>query len=49
MKTTGAHDTGAYERQGDWLAGATYDATSQSWIRGNNEIHILRPKKKIGE
>jgi hypothetical protein len=49
MKTTGAHDNGAYERQGNWLARATYSPTSQTWIRGNDEIYVLRPKAKVDE
>jgi hypothetical protein len=49
MKTTGAHDTGAFEQQGNWLAGATYNSTSQTWIRGTDEIYVLRPKTKVDE
>jgi hypothetical protein len=49
MKTSGAHARAAYETQQDWLAGATYNPASKSWNRGTDEIHVLRPKSKIGE
>jgi hypothetical protein len=49
MKTTGAHARAAYETQSDWLAGATYNATNQSWTRGTDEISVLRPKSKLDE
>jgi hypothetical protein len=49
MRTTGAHQGGAYERRENWLAGATYNPASGSWIRGSDEIHVLRPKQTIGQ
>ena len=49
MKTTGAHFRSANESTSDWLAGATYNAGSQSWNRGTDEIYVLRPKSKLDE
>jgi hypothetical protein len=49
MKTTGAHATGADERSEDWLAGATFNPTTGTWVRGDDEIYVLRPKKPLAE
>jgi hypothetical protein len=49
MKTTGAHFRSAFESQGDWLAGATYNTGTQAWSRGTDEIYVLRPKSKRDE
>jgi hypothetical protein len=50
MRTTGAHETGAYEQANGWLQGATYDPANQSFSEANgNDVYILRPQRRIGE
>ncbi len=49
MRTTGAHDNGAFETETNWLAGATYDPETKRWDRGQDAIHVLRPKKRLDD
>jgi hypothetical protein len=50
LRTTGAHETGAYEQSNGWLQGSTYNAANRSFSEANgNEVYILRPQRRIGE
>ena len=49
LKTTGAHQGGAAEETGDWLAGTTYNAANRSFTDGADELYVLRPKELVGE
>lgn len=49
FKTTGAHQGGAAEETGNWLAGTTYNAANRSFTDGADELYVLRPKKLVGE
>ncbi|MFL5318117.1 MAG: hypothetical protein ACJ790_00575 [Myxococcaceae bacterium] len=44
MKTTGAHEDGAYESQSDWLAGGTYNPAEKAFEVDGNMVYLLRPK-----
>ena len=46
LRTTGAHETGAYETDNDWLDGARYQPASRSFSDAvGDDLYILRPTK----
>jgi hypothetical protein len=46
LRTTGAHDNGAYEQDNKWLDGATYDPNTRSFTDTvGKDVYVLRPKK----
>jgi hypothetical protein len=50
LRTTGAHETGAYEQANSWLQGATYDRANRSFSEASgNGVYILRPQRRTGE
>jgi hypothetical protein len=46
LRTTGAHQDGAYETENTWLDGANYHANTRSFTdTGGKDVYVLRPKR----